>query len=79
MARHSTRRITRRPPIFSDDRPIRSVKTHDILLPAFVCFDGFILTPIPSRNRSTFPPRREVDAYLPGLYTLHPDWMPRCR
>ena len=47
---------------------------HDILLPAFVCFDGFILTHL----RTALPTQEEVDAYLPA-FTPYQRLMPRTR
>ncbi|MDN7012315.1 pyruvate ferredoxin oxidoreductase [Methanoculleus sp. FWC-SCC3] len=38
---------------------------HDILLPAFVCFDGFILTH--TYEPVALPTQEEVDAYLPAF------------
>jgi len=38
---------------------------HDVLLPAFVCFDGFILTH--TYEPVTLPSQEEVDAYLPAF------------
>jgi pyruvate ferredoxin oxidoreductase alpha subunit len=38
---------------------------HDILLPAFVCFDGFILTH--TFEPVALPTQEEVDAYLPAF------------
>ncbi|NLM30602.1 MAG: pyruvate ferredoxin oxidoreductase [Methanomicrobiales archaeon] len=42
---------------------------HDILLPAFVCFDGFILTH--TYEPVDLPSQEEVDAYLPAFTPYH--------
>ncbi len=43
----------------------RVCEDHDILLPAFVCFDGFILTH--TYEPVDMPSQEEVDAYLPAF------------
>ncbi len=43
----------------------RVCEDHDILLPAFVCFDGFILTH--TYEPVDMPTQEEVDAYLPAF------------
>nr|WP_303714952.1 pyruvate ferredoxin oxidoreductase [Methanoculleus marisnigri] len=43
----------------------RVCEDHDILLPAFVCFDGFILTH--TYEPVALPSQEEVDAYLPAF------------
>lgn len=42
---------------------------HDVLLPAFVCFDGFILTH--TYEPVDLPSQEEVDAYLPAFTPYH--------
>lgn len=42
---------------------------HDILLPAFVCFDGFILSH--TYEPVDLPSQEEVDAYLPAFKPYH--------
>ena len=43
----------------------RVCEDHDILLPSFVCFDGFILTH--TFEPVSLPTQEEVDAYLPAF------------
>ncbi|MDN7025371.1 pyruvate ferredoxin oxidoreductase [Methanoculleus sp. FWC-SCC1] len=42
---------------------------HDVLLPAFVCFDGFILSH--TYEPVDMPSQEEVDAYLPAFTPYH--------
>jgi len=47
----------------------RVCEDHDVLLPAFVCFDGFILSH--TYEPVDLPSQEEVDAYLPAFTPYH--------